>query len=408
MAERRLRLGLVAACAFPAPRGSQILIDEMAVALARLGAEVHLVAPVDPEAPPRPYHRHPLSRVRRVRPGTRVRGVGLLARPLFDLALVARLASVTRRERLDVLHAHNYEGLFAALLVRRVCGVPVVYHSHNVAADELPLYAPKPLRGWARRLGDRLDATLPARADRVVVLSRDVGEYLAARGVERGRISVIPPGLDPGPFQGLGAVPRERRAVFAGNLDGYQNVELLLDAWRLASEADGGLRLSLVTHERRAALLGALRERGLERRVRVVEARDVGDVARELRSALVGISPRISWSGFPIKTLNYMASGLPTIALAGSAKGVRHGETGWVVADARPEALAEALVASLGRPEACRERGRAAARALRAEHAWERIAPRVLGVARAALAGRAVAASAAAEKFALHRGVETR
>ncbi|MFM8412710.1 MAG: hypothetical protein ACKOCT_20850, partial [Alphaproteobacteria bacterium] len=40
------RIGLVAACRFPAPRGSQVLVDGMARALAAAGADVRLIAPI--------------------------------------------------------------------------------------------------------------------------------------------------------------------------------------------------------------------------------------------------------------------------------------------------------------------------------------------------------------------------
>lgn len=378
-----LRVGLVAACAFPAPRGSQVLVDEMASALVEAGVQAHLIAPLDPRARTRPYHTHA---VEPAVPRARAGGMTGLLRPLVDATLTARLVSTVEREGLQVLHAHNYEGLVASLAVRKLSGIPVVYHSHNVFADELPTYAPRALRPAARRFGAWCDRTFPRLADRVVALSDDVGVYLQRRGVEPNRVSVIPPGIDPRPFEAHRAKLRNRRAVFAGNLDGYQNLELLIAAWRLVEERDSSSELILLTHVQRGRAARRLRRANLGRRMRFRTATSLDEVAAELGSAMIGVSPRASWSGFPIKTLNYMASGTPTLALAASAKGVRAGETGWVVESETPEALAAALVAALASPRDCARRGRAALQAVREVHCWERLAPRIVAAARAAIA----------------------
>lgn len=375
-------MGLVAACAFPAPRGSQVLVDEMAEALVSVGQDVHLIAPLDPRARERPYRTHA---VEPAVPRARAGGVTGLLRPLVDATLTARLASVVERQGLQVLHAHNYEGLVTSLAVRALRGTPVVYHSHNVFADELPTYAPRALRRAAARFGAWCDQTFPRLADRVVTLSGDVAAHLQSCGVEAERVSVVPPGLDPSPFEPHRAPIRKRRAIFTGNLDGYQNLDLLLRAWRLVEQRDSSSELVLVTHVRRGAAARRLRRTHWGARVRVQVARSLDEVAREMGVAMVGLSPRASWSGFPIKTLNYMASGTPTMALAASAKGVRHGETGWVVEDETPEGLAGALVDALASPRECARRGRAAAQLLRERHAWDRLAPQIVEVARAAV-----------------------
>jgi glycosyltransferase involved in cell wall biosynthesis len=381
----RLRIGLVAACAFPAPRGSQVLIDQMATALAGAGAETHLIAPLADRALRRPYVLHAATLAARLRaPAPRI-GLGSVARGLLDASLIAQLAAVVRRERLEVLHAHNYEGLIAALAVRRVQAVRVAFHSHNVLADELPTYARRGMRRWWRRLGSWCDRLLPRLADQVVALSPDVAGYLADAGVEPDRLTVIPPGLYPHPTTSLERGRRRRRAVFAGNLDGYQNLDLLLESWKLAVARDRDIRLALVTHASLRPLERKVRRAGLSDGVELVAARSLADVTRELASSMVGVSPRSSWSGFPIKTLNYMAASLPTVAIAGSAKGVAHRETGWIVSRPDAPALAAALLESLSDPETSATFGGAARQRHAELHSWDEIGPRVLEVSRRAL-----------------------
>jgi glycosyltransferase involved in cell wall biosynthesis len=384
----RPRIGLVAACRFPAPRGSQVLIDGMARAFAAAGVETHLVAPLA-RGLRLPYRAHPLAPGVALAPPADPVAWPRLARLAFDAALAARLDAIVRRERLTVLHAHNYEALAASLLVRRLRGVPVVFHAHAVLADELPHYAGRgaPARRRARRFGAWCDRALPRLADHVVALSEDVAGYLVSCGVPGDRVSVIPPGVDPDPFRATSRATARRagRAVFAGNLDGYQNLELLLDAWDVVAAVRRDAELSVVTHAAPPALAAAIAQRGLAGRVRVVRARSLAQVSAELAGAAVGVSPRSSWSGFPMKTLNYMASAVPTVAVAGSAKGIRDGVTGWVVREATAAGLGATLLEALEDPAGAALRGRAASELAHASHAWATLTPSLLAAsARAA------------------------
>jgi glycosyltransferase involved in cell wall biosynthesis len=379
---RRAPVALVAGCGFPVPRGSQVLIDQMAHAFLAAGLEPHLVAPMA-RGFRRPYPTQAVAPRSGLMPPADPVGWPAIVRPLFDGALAAQLDRFVRREHPAVLHAHNYEGLAAALIVRRLRRVPVVFHSHAVLADELPQYAPSrgPWRRLARRLGAWCDRTLPRLADQVVVLSDDVARYLRGCGVRAERLSVVPPGLAP---EALVATRRPSpHVIFAGNLDPYQGIDLLLDAWTQA-RLPAAVGLSFVTHAPARGLAAEIARRRLGGAVRIVRACSVAEVAAELATGAVGVSPRRSWSGFPIKTLNYMASSLATIALAPSAKGVVSGETGWVVEDDGASALAETLRAALGDLTECVRRGRAARMALAEGHAWAQLAPVLVDVSRRA------------------------
>ncbi len=381
---RSPRVGLVAGCPFPAPRGSQVLVDGMACALAGAGVDVHLFAPIVPGCA-RPYPLHSIAgegAFPSAEPafGTRLR------RLLGDVGLANRLREAVLRERVDVLHAHNYEALLASLRVRASTGVPVVFHAHAVLADELPLYASSRVlpTAVASRLGTWCDRTFPRLADHVVALSDDVARYLERCGVDPARIAVVPPGIEaPGP--GENEQGRRPRAVFTGNLDRYQNLDLLLRSWSLVERRLPDATLAVVTHERDRTLPGDVP--GLAR-VELVRARGLGDVRREWSRATVGVSPRTSWSGFPVKTLNYMAAGLPTVALEGSSKGIRDGESGWVVRGTSAEALAGALCEALDDPRECGVRGRNARAVLDEEHAWPRLAEDLLELSSAIALGR--------------------
>ncbi len=53
------------------------------------------------------------------------------------------------------MHAHNYEAALIGLAAGRLAGVPVIYHSHNALAEELPTYfRGAHARVWHGRSGD--------------------------------------------------------------------------------------------------------------------------------------------------------------------------------------------------------------------------------------------------------------
>lgn len=341
------RIAMVAACPFPSARGSQVLIRELAQALANRGHHVHLVTYPFAESLT-PIHGLFVHRVRFSRRVPSRGGLGW-RKLLFDVALVMTLYKVVRRERIEVIHAHNYEGPLVGYLVRRLTGVPVVYHSHNALSDELGHYF-RP--GWRRlvasKLGAVLDRQVPRRADFSIALTPELEQFLRARGVAGDRVAVIPPGSSPAviaetpasdPFAGRFVV------MYTGNLDGYQDLSILFDAFGRFHKSAAPALLVVVTHEVQWAKRADDRLARLlrEGHARVIVASAFSVVRRLMARADVLVCPRSSWSGFPIKLINYMAAGRSLVAAEGSAKGIVSGETGLIFRNGDPEDLASAL-----------------------------------------------------------------
>ena len=151
MAERRT-IGLVAACPFPSSQGSQVLIRQLAIALSRRGHIVHVITYPFGDLPPDPGYR--LHRARALIPYRKLDPGPSPLKPILDLMLFFKTMSVTRREKIEILHGHNYEGIFVASLVTRLRRIPSVYYCHSLLADELPTYARgKTLKRLARWTG---------------------------------------------------------------------------------------------------------------------------------------------------------------------------------------------------------------------------------------------------------------
>jgi 1,2-diacylglycerol 3-alpha-glucosyltransferase len=387
------RIAMVAPGPFPGPRGSQVLVRGLAESLVALGHTVHVVAygggEETEEIPGLHIHRTPAF----------LGGASSYGphpwRVVLNLFLLARLYQVVRRHRVDLIHAHNYEAPALSYFVRFLLGIPVVYHAHNLMGDELAYYFESPLARWlARLLGEQLDRSVPRRADRVVALSNAMADELRANGVAAERIEVIPPGVfppegDEGPAED--PYPGVKLIAYAGNLDPYQDVLTLIRAMGLLAGAEAKLMLVLITHTACREVEGQIRALGLEEHVRVVVADGFAAVRTLLRRADVLVCPRASWSGFPIKLLNYMAAGRPMVLCAGAARALEDGP--WVVVPSGdPSALAQAVLATLEDPALQGKLGSAALALIQGVYDWKRVAPQVEGLYGRALGSQAEAA----------------
>lgn len=302
--------------------------------------------------------------------GVPVAALGRLRRPR-DAAAAPALARHLRRARVDVVHVPRYSRVVPyAALAAHLAGAPLlVVHDHV-------LYGPL---GAARRLAD---AVLLRRA-RYVAVSEAVRRDLVAGGAPPGRIALVRAGIDVAGFA-AGDRARGRRALgvpgvaplvlVPARLHPMKGHVDLLAAWPrvlaahpdavLVCAGDGPLRQAL------PALAAAA---GLAASVRFVGARD--DLPDLLAAAdVVALPSRVE--GLPLALLEAAAAGRPTVATAvgGVPEAVEDGRTGRLVPPRDPRALAAALVASLGNPEARGRMGEAAAARASRDFGIERMA----------------------------------
>lgn len=388
-----LRVALVAACPFPSPQGSQVFVGQMAERLAKAGHEVHLLTyGQGVEQSGRGYRHHRIARV----PGDDSRRSGPnLAKPLLDAMLASRLASLCREHAVDVVHAHNYEALVAALAARASTGVPVVYHSHNLMGDELETYFEGPVAKTAARAAGRLlDRAFPRRADRAIALCEWSAAKLRSFGCRDEALSVIPPAVeDEGPLRGtneeraaLGLAPGDFVVGYVGNLDAYQNLPLLLEAFaRLVARRDGQdpgplPKLLLATHAMPSSWPSRIASAASGEHVRLVEVTGHGEARRALAVSDVVALPRRLGSGYPVKLLNSMSAAKAVITAGCGSKVLRDGVDGLVVGDDDPRALAEAIDRCRRDPAARGDLGEAARRTFLQRLSWERVLPQVEAV----------------------------
>jgi glycosyltransferase involved in cell wall biosynthesis len=389
---------MVAACPFPSPQGSQVLVRDMSAGLARRGHDVHLLTYGQGDAVEIEGVRH--ERIRRLPGDDAMRSGPTPVKPLLDLMMVARLARMLARGNFDVLHCHNYEAAMIGLATRAgraaLAGptrraVPVIYHSHNMMGDELPSYFSWAMtRALGRATGSLLDRTVPRAVDQAIALCDYTATALARLGVSRERLSVIPPAVDdPGPCLDRAAARLELAiaadatvVAYTGNLDGYQNLGLLIGAFAVLCGRGDMVAPTLVvaTHGEEGGLLRQAAAAGIGDRVKFVRAADFGPVRQAIAAADVVVMPRRLGSGFPVKLVNYLAAGRAVVTTGCGAKLIRDGIDGLVVRDDDPDALASALGRVLADPELAARLEGEARRTYLSALTWEAVLPAIEGV----------------------------
>lgn len=380
--ERRLRVCIVAACPVPYPRGTPVRVTRFAEALAARGHDVHLLTygfgsgVIDPAVH---VHRGPhlsLLDPRRAGPS-----IGKLA--VLDPILVMQLRSLLKRQSFDVIHAHHYEGLLAALAASG-SRVPVVYDAHTVLETELPSYGGRLTAGFLRRVGGWIDRTVPSRARFVVAASHRLKDYLVDNGVlPEERVAAIGNGIE---LSALSMTSEPRAAAggegvlaYAGNLAPFQGIDKLLEAFQAVSDARPGARLRILTDcpfEPYEALARDLKVR------RRIELRRVPfeRLPAELNEVHVAVNPRPRCDGVPMKNLNYMAASRPLVGFADSLHPAVDRRSGIAVHRVCGAALGERILWLLDRPEEGVRLGREARLTVERDYTWPRQAARVEAV----------------------------
>lgn len=383
-----LRVAMVAAMPFPTAQGTQALVGELARALAARGHEVHLVCyhhgAFRRDEPFAVHRTPPVPLYRRLRSGPDP------LKPALDALVALETVRVVRQFGCQLLHAHGYEAALAGLWASRREGIPLVYHAHNLMADELPSYFADAFGAPIRLAGRLLDASIPCRADRVIALHEGLARTLHNDGVDAQRLHVVDPGIDARAFSEPGGVPnppeRALRVAYCGNIDGYQNLPLLWKALPRLEALVPGVRLVMAVPGRAEPVQRLVAAAGVANLVEIAPSCGLAEARAVLCSAAVAVCPRVVSSGFPIKNLNAAAAGVPIVACRGGAHGMQDGGSGLMVPDGDERALADALGALLLDPARASALGQTGQALVRDRYGVERMARGVEEVWRATLA----------------------
>jgi glycosyltransferase involved in cell wall biosynthesis len=298
----RLTVAVIAACPFPARRGTPVRIQRLAEELTRRGHRVvvvtyhHGTGEADPSVEVR--RTRPIRSYSQLGPGPTYRKLLLL-----DPMLAVKLAGILRRERVDVIHAHHFEGLVVGAVARLGRRIPMVFDVHTLLTSELPHYPmafmPDAIKRLLASAGDR---HLPHWADHVAVVTERIrAKLLELKAIPEGRVTLVPNGVETGLFAeagGNGGKPGSRPTlIFTGNLAPYQGIDLLLSAFQRVLEHRRDARLQIVTESSFADYEPLARQLGVLGATEVVQA-PFAEIPRLLAGADVAVNPGSIAMGF--------------------------------------------------------------------------------------------------------------
>jgi glycosyltransferase involved in cell wall biosynthesis len=258
------------------------------------------------------------------------------SRPFADLALARTIRRYVDAEDVDVLHAHNVEGPLVARLART--GRPIVYDLHTEMADELVTHLPTALRPLGTPVGRRLDRLAMASAHVGCAISTSAHRVLRAAGLPT---VMVGPGVDPTELVARPDSARRhdlpaRFIAYTGNLDAYQDLPLLYDALPAID-----VPLVVVTGSADPVPRGVV----------VRRTRDHRDALDVLAHADLAVVPRQRCTGFPIKLLNHLGMGCPTVVLDPEPPRIPG------IVGTTPDRLASTVNALLAAPDTLRRLG---------------------------------------------------
>jgi glycosyltransferase involved in cell wall biosynthesis len=244
----------------------------------------------------------------------------------------------------------------ALRLIQLLTGTPYIYHCQDLHPESAAL-AGDLKRGWLYRLLARCDSAACRRAQRVVVLSRDMADALEARGLSTANVSIInnpPLEIDPAARPSLPPPLDEPvdcvRFLFAGNIGRFQGLERLVAAARLVA---GRVPFQLIFMGEGIARreLVALAGDVLGRRIIFLPHQSLETAIAAMRVCdfgVVSLSANVYRFAYPSKSIMYLSAGCPLLALVEPeselAKTIERYGLGYVAASRSVAHIAETIL----------------------------------------------------------------
>ncbi len=341
-----MKILLLAPQPFFQNRGTPIAVRLMAETLGKAGHEVHLLVFHEGEDIAMPnvtLHRiAALSFLLAIPPGFSWQKI------CCDVLMTAKAVQLHRQFSFDVVHAVE-EAAFIAMLLRLFFKVPYIYDLDSWMSDQL-LAKLAFLRPF-RRFLEFFEKIAVRRSVGVIPVCRAIEDKIRTFDREKPLLRLEDISLLE---ENCAAPPEQLREKFGyqgklimyvGNLERYQGMALLLEAFALTDPAAlkcslviiGGTDKDISKYQEQAERLG------ISSRSHFIGPRPAAALAMYLAQADLLVSPRTEGENTPMKIYSYMDSGKPVLA----TKIVSHtqvlDEEIAFLADPEPASMAAAL-----------------------------------------------------------------
>ena len=286
----------------------------------------------------------------------RERGIpvyGLWRQPGLDITISVKLAQYFRRQRTQIVHAHQCTPWFYVALAR------LLYPTPRLLLEEHGRFFPE-VENWKRIWFNRW--IIKPLTHRVVAVSKDIRERLRRyEGLQHQAITVVYNGVTPEPL--LDAATRaalryewgftaENFVIgTVGRFDPIKNLPLLVNGLARAKvEAPKIQGLLVGDGPEFGATQDLIKQLYLVDRVRLTGFRD--DARKLVQCMDLFVLSSFS-EGTSMALLEAMAAGVPVVvtAVGGNPEVVTEGQTGWVIPSGSVDALTTAMLEAINHPE---------------------------------------------------------
>lgn len=324
-----MKILVIAPQPFFQERGTPIAVKLAVEALSRkftpdsnAGAQIDLVVYNEGEAVTIPgvtIHRIKSPRwLRGIRPG-------ISCKKLFcDLILMVHILKMvwqSRRQQYDIIHAVE-ESAFIAWLIKKIFKIPYIYDMDSSLALQVTerWWWSRPLLfifQYLEGLAVRASLAVAPVCDALHIIATNHG---SDSSVLLRDISLLPDSEDHSLSRqelfGTDIKASDIVILYVGNLESYQGIDLLLDAFNAICEEYPHAQLRIVGGSSESISSYAARYQGspVMRQTRFLGPRPIHTLAGLLKGADILVSPRTKGNNTPMKVYSYLHSG--TVVLA--------------------------------------------------------------------------------------------
>lgn len=237
---------------------------------------------------------------------------------VYDFLMIFRMIGLVRSSKYQVIHAVE-ESVFIAAMVSPFIRTRLVYDMDSSMADQLSekwnaLRVMRPVLEWFECLAiKRSDVVLPV----CKALAEKVCQYCPDKKMFVLEDVALESDEEPDHTEDLRAVLGIDGlvAIYVGNLEHYQGVDLLLQAMQQL-QPETSLHLVIIGGSRDDVRKYRIKteQMGISANVHLLGSRPVRQLAYYLKQADILVSPRTKGKNTPMKIYSYMASGKPVLA----------------------------------------------------------------------------------------------
>lgn len=271
-----------------------------------------------------------------------------LARALLIFPKAVRMSLEMQKIGIRHIHAHfATHPALAAWIIYRLTGISysITVHAHDIYVSQTML------------------ATKVRAASFIIAISEFNRRFLVAHVGEyiEEKIKIVHCGIDPARYARV--TPSSEKEKFSvksiGSLEAYKGMKYLIQACALLKEQNIPLHCEIIGEGLERPYLQEWVDRlALNDTVFLVGAKTQIEVAEALAEADCYVQPSVitetgKMEGIPVALMEALGSELPVVAsdISGISELVRPGETGYLVSERDPEALAEAIGFVFQHPE---------------------------------------------------------